>query len=225
MGSSSYPFLRGHCQMEKETSCINTRAILDYLRAHDIDYAGMIKDLDPEIDGLEDPEVFLRDPDNWISAGVVSRLFERATQLLDDDQAAYKMGQYVTENTGLGFAQRIVVKAFWSVKTGLRHCQKINDQWNRSKKVELIELNKDEATVRLHWDPGMKTSKHVCQYNQGVYACLPLIWGGSRLRLREKCCYFDGAPCKVFSRHSRHTMTGDSFVPQWIVRHRNRRLG
>ena len=31
--------------MEKETSCINSRAILSYLKAHDIDYSGMIKDL------------------------------------------------------------------------------------------------------------------------------------------------------------------------------------
>jgi two-component system, cell cycle sensor histidine kinase and response regulator CckA len=180
--------------MKKETSCINSRAILDYLKAHDIDYAGMIKDLDPEIDGLENPERFLRDPDNWISSGVVSKLFERATRLLDDDQAAYKMGQYVTKNTALGFAQRIVLKAFWSIKTGLRHCQKLNDQWNRNKKVELIDLKRNEATVRLHWDPGMETCKDICQYNQGVYTYLPLIWGGRRLTLKEECCYFDGAP-------------------------------
>ena len=180
--------------MEKETSCINSRAILDYLKAHEIDFAGMIKDLDPEIDGLEDPESFLRDPNNWISSSVVSKLFESATRVLDDDQAAYKIGRYATENTALGFAQRIVVKAFWSIKMALKHSQKINDQWNRSKKVELKELKRNEAIVRLHWTPGMETSKHICQYNQGVYSYLPLIWGGSRLTLKEKCCYFDGAP-------------------------------
>ena len=180
--------------MEKETSCINSRAILDYLKAHEIDYAEMIKNLDPEIDDLEDPEGFLRNPDNWIPTGVVSKLFERATRLLDDEETAYKMGRYATENTNLGFAQRIIVKAFWSFKRGLRHCQKINDQWNRSKKVELVNLRRNAATVRLHWDPGMETSKYICQYNQGVYTYLPLIWGANRLALEEKCCYFDGAP-------------------------------
>jgi len=180
--------------MKKETSCINCKAILDYLKAHGIDYANIIKNLDPEIDGLENPESFLRDPDNWVSSGVVSKLFERATRFLDDDQAAYKMGHYVAKNTALGFAQRIVLKSLWSIKTGLRHCQKINDQWNRNKKVELIDLKRNEATVRLHWDPVMETSKYICQYNQGVYTYLPLIWGGIPLTLREKCCYFDGAP-------------------------------
>ena len=122
--------------MEKEASCINSRAILDYLRAHDIDYSGMMKDLDPEIDGLEDPESFLRDPINWISSGVVTKLFERSTRLLDDEQAAYKVGQYVTENLDLGFVQRIMVKAFWSSERAIKHSQKINDQLNRSKKVK-----------------------------------------------------------------------------------------
>ena len=180
--------------MNKETSCINSAAILDYLKAKGIDYADMIRDLDPEIDILEDPESFLRDPDNWISTGVITRLFERATRLLDDDQAAYKMGRYVTENTRLGFAQRVLVKALWSIKRALRHSQKINDQFNTSKKVELVQVKRNEATVRLHWTPGMETSKYICQYNQGVYSYLPLIWGGSRLSLNEKCCYFDGAP-------------------------------
>jgi signal transduction histidine kinase/ActR/RegA family two-component response regulator len=180
--------------MEKETSCINSRAILDYLKAHDCDYTGMLKGLDPEIDVLEDPESFLRDPNNWISSRAVTRLFEMAIQILGDDQAAYKIGRYVTENNGLGFFQRIVIKSFWSIKTGLRHVQKMNDIWNRSKKVELIELKRNKATIRLHWDPEMETSKHICQYNQAVYTFLPLVWGGSRITLKEKCCYFNNAP-------------------------------
>jgi len=85
-------------------------------------------------------------------------------------------------------------QAFWSIKIALKHSQKINDQWNRSKKVELKELKRNEAIIRLHWTPGMKTSKHICQYNQGVYTYLPLIWGGSRFTFKEKCCHFDGAP-------------------------------
>jgi len=180
--------------MEKETSCINSRAILDYLEAQGIESEGILRDLDPEIDRFEDPEAFLRDPDNWVSSGVVSTLFERTARLLEDDQAAYKIGKYATEHTALGFAQRTLVKAFWSVRTGLKHAQKINDQWNRSKKVELVDLRRSEATVRLHWDRGMDVSKHICLYNKAVYTYLPRIWGGRKLTLRETCCQFDGAP-------------------------------
>ena len=180
--------------MERETSCINSKAILDYLSAHGVDYSQLISNLDPEIDRQDDPERFLRDPDNWISTGVLSDMFRRATELLNDDQTAYKIGCYVTENKELGFVQRILVKAFWSTKNGLRYSQKINDQWNRSKKVELLELKRNQATVRLHWDPTMQSSKYICMYNQALYTHLPKIWNGKPLTLDETCCQFDGAP-------------------------------
>jgi hypothetical protein len=88
--------------MEKETNCINAIAILDYLKDHDIDYSGIMADLSPEIDSLDDPESFLRDPNNWISTRIISKLFERATSILQDEKAAYKMGRWVTENLSLG---------------------------------------------------------------------------------------------------------------------------
>ncbi|MBW2575565.1 MAG: PAS domain-containing protein [Deltaproteobacteria bacterium] len=180
--------------MEKETSCINSRAILDYLKKHNVDCSSLFGDLDPEIDGLEDPEIFLRDPNNWISCSVISKLYKRAKLILHDEMAAYKMGRYATENISLGYAQRIIFKAFWSVRKALKNSQKINDRWNRTKKVELIELKRNEATIRLHWNPETKASKDICLYNQGAYTSLPLIWGGSPATLKEKCCYFNDAP-------------------------------
>ncbi len=180
--------------MEKETSCINSRAILDYLKGHNVDCSSLFGDLDPEIDGLEDPEKFLRDPNNWISCSVISKLYKRAKLILHDEKAAYKMGRYAAENISMGYAQRIVLKAFWSVRKGLRHAQKVNDQWNRSKKVELIELKQNKAIVRLYWNSEMEVTKDICLYNQGAYTSLPLVWGGSPVILKEKCCYFNGAP-------------------------------
>ncbi len=98
--------------MEKETSCINSRAILDYLKKHNVDCSSLFGDLDPEIDGLEDPEIFLRDPNNWISCSMISKLYKRAKLILHDEMAAYKMGRYATENISLDYAQRIIFKAF-----------------------------------------------------------------------------------------------------------------
>ena len=87
--------------MENETSCINSRAILDYLKEHNVDCSSLFGDLDPEIDSLEDIEKFLRDPNNWISCGVISKLYKRARLILQDDKAAYKMGKYASENISL----------------------------------------------------------------------------------------------------------------------------
>ena len=182
-------------KVEKETSCINSRAILDYVKKYNVgDCSALFGNLDPEIDALQDPESFLRDPNNWISCSVISKLYKRAASILNDEMAAYKIGRYATENISLGYAQRIIFKAFWSVRKALKHGQKINDRWNRSKRVELVELKKNEAIVRLHWVPKMDVTKDVCLYNQGTYASMPLIWEGNPAVIQEKCCYFDGSP-------------------------------
>ena len=48
--------------MEKELSCINSRAILDYVSSvRGGDLKELISDLDPEIDALQDPEAYLRE--------------------------------------------------------------------------------------------------------------------------------------------------------------------
>jgi signal transduction histidine kinase len=179
--------------MEKETSCINSRAILDYVKEYNKgDCSGLLGNLDPEIDGLAAPEDFLRDPNNWISSTVVSKLMERARLIFHDEMAAYKIAKYAVETTSLGYAQKIIVKAFWSSKKAVKHAQKINDKWNRNKKVELVEIKRNEAIVRLHWYPQTDVTKDICLYNQGVYTFLPLIWGGKPLTLKEERCYFEG---------------------------------
>ncbi len=181
--------------MKKETSCINSRAILDYVREYNNgDCSALLRNLDPEIDSLSDPESFLRDPNNWISCDIVSKLYERARLLFCDEMAAFKIAKHAIKNTSLGYAQRIIVKALWSYKKSLKNLQKLNDKWNKSKKVELVKIYRNEAIVRLHWNRQMGVTKDVCLYNQGAYTFMPLIWGGRHLILEEKCCYFEDAP-------------------------------
>jgi len=180
--------------MEKETSCINCRAILDYVKEKEPGSFGkLLADLDPEIDVLSDAEAFFRDPNNWVSCAVVSKLMERAKLILHDPMAAYKIAKYAAENVALGYAQGIIVKAFWSIKMGLKSLQAINDKWNRSKQVELVEIGKNEAIIRLHWKPGMQLTKDLCLYNQGAYTFMPRIWGGAPVAVKEVCCFFEGA--------------------------------
>ena len=57
--------------MDKETSCINSRAILDYIKGYNNGgCSALLENLDPEIDSLPDPESFLRDPnDRYAESG------------------------------------------------------------------------------------------------------------------------------------------------------------
>ncbi|MEW6673187.1 MAG: ATP-binding protein [Thermodesulfobacteriota bacterium] len=186
--------------MKKETSCINSRAVIEYFKHHYVgDHQVLLKDLHPELENLPDPESFLKDPNNWIPCDIISKLYERVCTLLGDEMAPYKVARYAIEKASLGYAQRIFVKGFWSYKSGLKHVQKINDKFNRSKIVELRDIKRNEAIIRLHWHPHMKVSKHICLYNQGAYTFMPLVWDGVPLRLEENCCYFEGAPYCEYS--------------------------
>ena len=180
--------------MEKETSCINTRAVIDYVKEYNNgDLSDLLTDLDPEIDSLQNPENYLSDPNNWVSCNVVSELHKRARVIFKDDLTAFRIAKYSIVQSSLGYVQKIVVKALWSYKQGLKHVQKINDKWNRSKRVELVDIKSNEAKIRLHWVPEMEVTKDICLYNQGIYVFMPLIWGGEPLILEEVDCYFEGA--------------------------------
>ena len=179
--------------MEKETSCINSRSIINYMRAHNNgDCSELLRDLDPEIDSLPDPESFLRDPNNWVSCSVISKLYKNARLILHDEKIAYKIAKYAVEKTDLGF-NSLICRVFGSYHSVFKNAQRINAKWNKSKKVELVELNKNSAIVRLHWNPEVNASKDICLYNQGTLSFIPLTWGATPLTLTEKCCYFEGA--------------------------------
>jgi signal transduction histidine kinase len=181
--------------MEKETSCINARAILNYVKEYNKgDLCGLLDNLDPEIDSMPDPEGFFYDSNNWISCDVISELYKRAKLIFHNEMVAYDIGRYAVENVSMGYTQRIIVKAFWSTKKGIIDIQRINDRLNRNKDIELVEINGGKAVVRLHWKKNMNSSKDICLYNQGVYVHMPRVWGGKPLKLEEMCCYFNGAP-------------------------------
>ena len=185
--------------MKRETSCINSRVILDYIKEHyQGDCSVFVKNLDPEIDLLPDPEAFLRDPNNWISCAVVSKLFERTKSIFNDERAPYKIAQYAVEKTDLGF-KSLIVKVFGSHNKALRNAQRINTKWNKSKDVELTSIKRNHAIIRLHWNPKMDVTKDICLYNQAAYTFIPTTWGGEPLRLKEKKCFFEGAPyCEYY---------------------------
>ena len=180
--------------MEQETSCINSRVILDYIKEHNNgDLSDLLKNLDPRIDLLPDPEGFLEDPNNWISCTVVSKLFKRAKLIFNDEWVPYKIAQYAVEKTDLGF-KSLIVKVFGSHNRALKNAQRINTKWNKSKEVELVKINRNDAIIRLHWNPRMDVSKDICLYNQGAYTFIPTTWGGKPLSLKEEKCYFEGSP-------------------------------
>lgn len=181
--------------MNAEVSCLNTRAILDYLSRKSIDPLRFLADLSPELDLLDDPVAHLSDRNNWVSAALVSRLFARLRQELGDEQLAFKIGYESVVHRRFGYIQNIFLRIFLSPAQGLSKAQAVNDRFNRTKRVELVELTGDRAVIRLNWFPGMEHSKDVCLYNQGIYSAITQVWGMKPASVLETQCAFEGGTC------------------------------
>ena len=171
------------------------------------DCSGLLRNLHPEIDRLSDPVQFLCDTNNWISSRVASTLYQRARELLNDERVAYDIAKYAIENIDLGI-RSLIVKVFGSYRRVLKNVERINTKWNRNKRVELVDLESNQAVLRLHWDKTMHVSKDICLYNQGVYTHIPLTWGAKPVTLEEKRCFFEGHP---YCEYHVHWTTRDRF--------------
>jgi PAS domain S-box-containing protein len=129
---------------------------------------------------------------NWVSSGVMIKMFDKARTLSRDAEIAYKIGFDTAARKKLGYVQRIILVAYKHPRRSLRQVQKVNDKFNRNKRVELVETTRDSAIVRLHWFPEVPAVKDFCLFNQGIYSGLPTIWNLPPAVLVENKCYFQG---------------------------------
>ncbi len=180
--------------MNKESSCINSKAVLGYVRIHNGGSIGpLINNLNPEINMMINPETYLSDPNNWISCRILAELFKRSRELFCDPFIAFKIGKYAAQESSLGLSQQILLKASLTTREALIAFHGVNEQCSRNKKLEIISLKHNEAAIRLHWNASMGVTRDNCIYNQGIFTFMPQIWKGPKIRLREACCFFEGA--------------------------------
>jgi len=180
--------------MRKETSCINSKAVLGYARRHNHGaIEPLIENLDPEINTMVNPDLYLCDPNNWISCRVLAELFKRSRELFRDPFVAFKIGKYAAQESSLGLSQQILLKTSLSTREALIAFHGVNEQCSRNKKLEIVSLKHNEATLRLHWNASMHVTRDNCIYNQGIFTYMPQIWKGPKISLQETCCFFEGA--------------------------------
>jgi HD-GYP domain-containing protein (c-di-GMP phosphodiesterase class II) len=179
--------------VKAHNSCVNTRAIIDFVKRRHFDPLALLEGLEEELLGITDPIAFLIDHHNWVSSKVCRTMYENARRITNDDQAALKIGFESVTNQNLGYLQQIFIKALASPKLAVERVKLINDKFNRTKELETVELGKKNAIVRLHWHKDLTLSQDFCLMNKGIYAALPLIWGLPAAEVRETQCQFEGA--------------------------------
>jgi PAS domain S-box-containing protein len=205
--------------MEKHHSCLNTRAIIEYFQEQapqELDR--LLSGLGPEIDHLHDPREFLMEINNCVSSDVVIKMFENAREITGEDDIAFKIGFDSAARRKLGYIQRIILFAYRNPRRSLRRVQRINDKFNRNKRIDLVETTRDHAVIRLHWFQDIPATTDFCLFNKGIYTGIPTIWNLPPAILDETKCYFKGDDCceyhlKWVKRYSLKDAFLNLFVP------------
>ena len=179
--------------MEKHHSCINTRAIIEYFQENmPGEVYRLFGGLGPEIENLANPQEFLMEINNWVSSDVVTRMFENAKAISQDDQIPFKIGFETAARKKLGYVQRVILFAHKNPRRTLKKVQAINDKFNKNKSIELVETRGDSAVIRLHWFKEIPGNIDYCLFNKGIYSGIPTIWNLPPAALEETKCFFQG---------------------------------
>ncbi len=181
--------------MKAETSCLNTKALVDYVRAAKPENLHLLwEPLKGKIPEGEDPEQFLVDPNNWISAEVCKDVMEQTRIATSDEMAVYKAGFESVIRKKLGYVERIFVRSLFTPKRAIKGAAKINDKFNRTKNVEIVEASNAHALVRLHWFKALPLTRDFCLINKGIYQAMFTIWDLPPAKIEERVCFFEGGP-------------------------------
>jgi putative nucleotidyltransferase with HDIG domain len=186
-------------QEGNNVSCLNSRAIIEYIRRKNPDaLPQLLSGLPAPWAEMPEIERFLTDENNWIPSGLVVKLFENARAITTNPDVAFDIGFNSMLNREFGYWQKIFLKVLSSPRLVLRRMNNLNTHFNSTKIVELLRDSPGRAVIRWHWRESIVSSKDVCSYNKGIYSAIPTIWGWPALHVEESSCQFEGQPfCEV----------------------------
>ncbi|HEX8206973.1 MAG TPA: diguanylate cyclase [Solirubrobacteraceae bacterium] len=147
--------------------------------------------------GLADREAELRDEGTWHDFTTKIRLFEAAEAVTGDADVCRDMGASALE-LNVAPALKLALRAFGSPKLVYANVARANTRFSWSHKMELLDL--DASRARLQWIDisGEGFHRLDCDYNRGLLACIPQLFGlrpahishpECALRGGERCVY------------------------------------
>ena len=191
--------------MPREICCINSRTIIDHVTeklgatGRDLLLEGLVDN--PEYlvaDKLEPDSIRpvtlsdLLDADYWVSNEYSLALFDRCAAVLPGARPVHRAGLEGVVNQaslrGVTWIARIA-----SLKTILKRIPHENRKFNRTKDVTLLERSRNRFVFELRYKPGVRVTKHVCNWNLGVYSGYAFITGTRDINIAERQCVVDGA--------------------------------
>ena len=143
----------------------------------------------------------LLDENQWFSYDEKIALFEAAAEVLDDPKVMLHVADVAMELNVAG-GLKVALRALGSPRLVYQNIVRANAKFSGSHEMELLELGRNHARISYS-DLTMGGRYHSldCQYNQGMLACVPQLFGRPPARLAHSVCGCSGGPACVYDLH------------------------
>jgi diguanylate cyclase (GGDEF)-like protein len=192
----------------RETNAITSRLVLLYTER-----AGGPEAVEAVLRraGMEDRREQLLDENYWFSYDDKIALFEAVCEVLGDPEAMLRIGDVAMElNVGEGL--KMALRALGSPRLVYQNVVRANAKFTGSHEMELVEIERERARIVYRDHTGQDRYDPLdCQYNQGLLACIPRLFGRPAARLTHPECGCDGDPACVYELE--WTGSGGAYTP------------
>ncbi len=193
--------------MDKDINCSNFRGLLGYLGKHYGDEGvrqtldGLVDNEDYLVADKENPSNLIRvhkhhlnDSAYWVANEFSLALFANAKKVVGGSNALVKAGENAVIEQ---FSKTILfLSRIFSTKFVCKQPAKINARFNRTKQVKLSELTNNSAVFELHYYPGFRVTKDICNWNMGIYIGIAKMTGAVDVKCEEiECVVAGGEHC------------------------------
>jgi diguanylate cyclase (GGDEF)-like protein len=139
----------------------------------------------------------LEDQSLWWSYDTRIRLFEAATEVLDDPRLMFKVGASALQS-GLAHSLVILLRAMGTPRQVFRKLPRAVAKFSTTSTMEILDAGATSATIRYTLHEGYGHSRLDCIYAQGLFSVVPTIFGLAEARIEHEVCESDGHPACVY---------------------------
>lgn len=178
----------------RETSGATTGGLLRYVR-HDGGEDAVAEVLRRA--GTTATPAELEDPSRWWSYTTRIRLFEAATEVLDDPATMFGVGAAVLR-TGVAHSLIILLRAMGTPRQVFRQLPRAVQKFSTTSTMEILQAGATSATIRYRLHDGYPHSRLDCLYTRGLLTTVPQIFSLPAARIVHDECQSDGHAACVY---------------------------
>ena len=209
--------MSAHLGEARETSGATTGGLLRYVREASgpeaVDRMLQLADVSATAEQLEDQSL-------WWSYDTRIRLFEAATEVLDDPNLMFEVGAAALR-TGLAHSIVILLRTMGSPRQVIKQLPRAVAKFSTTSHMEVLDAGATTATIRYTLNPGYRHSRLDCIYAQGLFSVVPTVFGLPPARIQHDECESDGHAACVYdiswdrrSRLRRRSRDADGISPE-----------